>query len=522
MAIADVTVYGQSVETAGTKTQRTRGTSTPNTTKQPRPETDGHKISNLVMRTLYESMEPVDLIDTLTQKAKDPLLKYRNSEGEINRDKVPDKLYIVAIVTEIMEAARKQNLALCVRHGVIYGFNGVYWDEISDEKVKQALSLMAIRLGYPSPAAAKVSDFRDKIFKQLIAEGIEEAPEPPKDGPTLINLANGTLEVTKEGVRLREHRMEDFLTYCLDYAYDETAKCPIFDRYLLRVLPDEDDRKILQEFLGYAFTKGLKLEKALVLYGDGSNGKSVLFEVVTQIFGEENIAHKGLGELCRQGERGNNHRAELENKLLNYASELNPEGANVDIFKAFVTQEPVTARRLYKNPFTYRPTAKLIFNTNKLPAEAERTDAYFRRFLIIPFKVKITDEEKDPNLHKKIIEHERPGVLNWIIAGLLRIVTNQKFTQSKNTTEAVEAYKREINSVAQFVEEYGITPSRLLYIPVAKLYADYSEFCDEAGFRRLNRSNFGKELIALGFEQRRVKENGKTVRCYMAQYDHED
>jgi putative DNA primase/helicase len=474
------------------------------TGKPTKPDfSDESKISNPLLRKLYRSMEKVDLVQTLIEKAGDPLSKYQNSDGEVNRDKVPVNLYIVAVVLEIIDTAKRNDLALCVKHGGIYAYNGKYWEELPEDSVKQALSLMAIRLGYPSPAAARVSDFRDKLYKQFIADGIEEAPEEKEGGPTLINLSNCTLEVTAQGVKPRKHSREDFLTYCLEYEYDETRKAPIFSKYLERVLPEAESRQVLQEFMGYSFTRGLKLEKALVLYGDGHNGKSVLFEVVTAIFGKKNIAHKGLGELCSKD--GYGHRAEIENKLLNYASEINPRGADIELFKAIVSQEPVTARRLYKDSFEFRPTVKLIFNANKLPAETERTEAYFRRFLILPFEVRITEEEKDPRLHEKIISQELPGVLNWIIEGLRRVVKNEKFTDSPKAGEAMETYRRESNSVAQFVEEYGLEKSNETITENKELYKAYTQFCSESGHRPMNQINFSKELKALEFKPHRTK-----------------
>jgi len=236
--------------------------------------------------------------------------------------------------------------------------------------------------------------------------------------------------------------------------------------------------------------------------------------VATAIFGKENISHKGLGELCKRGGEGDNRRAEGENKILNYSSELNPHGADVDIFKAIVSQEPVGARRLYNDSFTYRPTVKLIFNANKLPGETEKTEAYFRRFIILPFEVTIPESERDPELSNKIIRAELPGVLNWIIAGLQRVTANRRFTKSPKADNALEAYKKESNSVAMFVEEYSITPTFSNFLPSGELYRTYSEFCNESGYRRLSKSNFGKEMKALGFESERKRVDKTLTRGY--------
>ena len=467
------------------------------------------------LELLYQRLEQVELIETMTEKIGDTLTKYRDNEsGEVIPSKVPLKYYIAAAVYEIVEAARKIGLGLAYRHGAIYAYTGTHWQEVPKDTMMRYLSKMALKVGFLSKMEARTPKFREDIFKQFAGDALEAAPEPPEGGPTLINLQNGTLEIDSGGVHLREHRPKDFLTYCLPYDYNPEERAPLFQAFLERVLPEQESRMILQEFMGYAFTRGLKLEKALVLYGSGANGKSVVFEVATAIFGKENISHKGLGELCKRGGEGDNRRAEVENKILNYSSELNPHGADVDIFKTIVSQEQVGARRLYNDSFTYRPTVKLIFNANKLPGETEKTEAYFRRFIILPFEVTIPESERDPELSNKIIRAELPGVLNWIIAGLQRVTANHSFTKSPKADNALEAYKKESNSVAMFVEEYSITPTFSNFLPSGELYRTYSEFCNESGYRRLSKSNFGKEMKALGFESERKRVDKTLTRGY--------
>ena len=66
--------------------------------------------------------------------------------------------------------------------------------------------------------------------------------------------------------------------------------------------------------------------------------------------------------------------------------------------------------------------ARLIFNCNELPRGNEFTDAYFRRFLIVPFDVTIPPEEQIKDLHSQIIENKLAGVFNWVLRGLARLL----------------------------------------------------------------------------------------------------
>ncbi len=112
-----------------------------------------------------------------------------------------------------------------------------------------------------------------------------------------------------------------------------------------------------------------------------ANGKSVFFEVVNSLLGgEENVSSYSLQSLTNDN---GYFRAMLGNKLVNYASEINGN-LETAIFKQLVSGEPVEARLPYGEPFTLTNYAKLIFNCNELPKDVEQSNAYFRRFLIIP------------------------------------------------------------------------------------------------------------------------------------------
>lgn len=92
----------------------------------------------------------------------------------------------------------------------------------------------------------------------------------------MINLNNGTLVLSSNGVELEAFDHRDFLTYQLQFNYDKNSTNQLFIDYLETVLPDKDTQRTLQEVCAYLFIKGLKLELIFFLYGSGANGKSVL------------------------------------------------------------------------------------------------------------------------------------------------------------------------------------------------------------------------------------------------------
>ena len=456
-----------------------------------------------MLEQITKSAKP--LIKVLIEDIGDTLEKYQNDSGGISPGKIPQKLWIVAIVFRLEHIARANGWGLAMENGGVYVYNGRYWERMDDDQLMRFLSEAAVKMGYHSPADAMTHTFKANIVKQYVAHVplLQRNDDPDR---VLINLQNGTFEVTAGGGRLRKHRPDDSLTYVLPYSYDEKAKRPLFDRYLNRVLPDSESRDVLQEFHGYVFSRALKLEKALILYGNGANGKSVQFEVTRALFGEANVSTKTLGDLI-DNDSGNDNRAKLKDKLLNYGSEIRGEKMDIDIFKRLVSGEPVAAREKYKTGFDLQNTCKFIFNANTLPKETERTHAYFRRFLIVPYTETIHENEKDTELHRKIIANELPGVLNWAIAGLMRLLKNKDFSRCEASAQVLEAYKKESNSVVLFIEDESLIPDSEARYPNKSLYTLYKEWCIDNGMRPLNNGNFSKELLDMGFE--RYKSGGE-------------
>ena len=144
----------------------------------------------------------------------------------------------------------------------------------------------------------------------------------------------------------------------------------------------------------------------------------------------------------------------IANKLVNYASEINGK-METSVFKQMVSGEPIPARLPYGKPMELKQYAKLIFNCNELPKDVEHTNAYFRRFLIIPFDVTIPEEEQDKKLHKKIINNELSGVFNWVLEGSNRMILQNGFTECEAAKNILEQYKTESNSVQLFLNESG-------------------------------------------------------------------
>lgn len=408
--------------------------------------------------------------------------------------------YRIYAIKNVVGLAKHKGWGLCKRNSSVYVYTGSHWEAVDPEDMQAFLGEAALRSGVPRFRADDYK-FRKELLEQFRSEAHLTQPSFSRD-VTLINLQNGTFEITTDTQGLREYRRADFMTHVLPFEYRQDAAAPIFRVFLDRVLPDAESRRVLAEFVGYVFVRGLKLEKALLLYGGGANGKSVFFDVLRALLGEQNASSYSLSSLTDS--KNGYYRAMLANKLVNYTSEIHSK-LEAHLFKQLVSGEPVEARLPYEKPFILTDYAKLIFNANELPRDVEHTHAFFRRFLIVPFTVTIPEAEQDKQLAEKIIRDELPGVFNWVLGGLKRLLVQGGFSECKAADDAVGQYRRESDSVAMFTDELGYKPSPDHHEPLGDLYKDYKSFCADDGFRALGKTNFSKRLQAAGYEVRKMK-----------------
>ena len=421
-----------------------------------------------------------------------------NRLEKLNFEERTHEHYIFTCTQKIIETADESGYGLCCSDGMIYLFNGEYWRQFPLPAFQNFMGKSAVKMGVKK-SLGNIYYFKEQLAKQFMSVAIRNDFEDDSAGcdKALVNLKNGTFEISNQGLRLRRPCKDDFLTYQLNFEYNEKAKCPLFDKFLDRVLPDKTLQMILAEYIGYLFikTEDLKLEKVLLLYGSGANGKSVVFEIVYALLGgKTNVSNFSLENLTNAN---GYYRAMLGGKLLNYSTEINGK-LNESVFKQLASGEPVGARVPYGEPFTLTNYGKMIFNCNALPKTSDHSDAFYRRFLIIPFDVTIPKHEQDKQLAKKITVRELPGVFNWVLEGFKRLIMQKGFTESWQTDAVNNDYKMEGNSVAMFIEDAGYSDSQNESISIGDLYDKYQAYCINEKHVSVTKRIFTSRLRAEG------------------------
>lgn len=454
-------------------------------------------------------------LQTILDQLKHIDFRTAAEDGGLAADnKLTKKVTLVVTIRELLRQAEDLGSGLAYDNGSYYLYSAGYWRGLDKQTLQAFLMAAAIKLGLKRNDAEHYEQ-QEALRKQFEALAVRLAPTQPSAELVPVNFRNGTLDITKQAQTMREARRADFIKYQLPYDYDPAATCPMFMAYLDKCCPDKTAQAVLAEFIGNALIPSLKLQKVLVLYGDGANGKSVFSDIVTELLGRANVTNYTMASLTREESHS---RFNLAGKLLNYSSE-NGLKINAEAFKALTAGDPIEARRLYGDPFIMDNYAKLMFNCNVLPKDIEQTEGYFRRFLIIPFSVKITEAEKDPRLAERITAKELPGILNWVLEGLRRLLQTERYTYCEAATVELENYKKESNSALCFIEDCAIQPSNddSSKMPLQRLYGMYDTYCKESGNRfKMSRRTFAKTLRSQGFRDTR-QGPGTYFYCYYSQ-----
>ena len=460
-----------------------------------------------VLKGLLNYFSPLDFPAKTFEDYEKLLIKYESKDlskeekedlrGKMGQYKLQDKHYYIATIQEINDVAIANNWAIVEHNECIYLYNGSFWGRIEDQNFKLFLGQVAAKLGVPKIINNHYA-FRDHLMKQFKAIQIFATPEVDND-KIHINLKDCILQIENGVVSKIPKNKELFITYELPYNYMPEATCDKFQIFLNEVVPDITTQNLLAEYVGYLFirngSKSIKAEKVLILFGSGCNGKSVFGEIIEALLGVFNVSAYSLQQLTT--EKGT-HRAEIEDKILNLGTEIGSK-LDADTFKKLASGESVEAERKYKNPYIMKNYAKLIFNCNQLPKDVEHTNAYFRRFLIVTFNVEIPDEKQDKELKNKIVSTELPGILNWALSGLNRLLSQGKFTVSEESQETLRRYKIETDPVLMFLEELNIVKSNDNYYTLKALFDAYNEFSSENRFKSITKQTFKGRLIANRF-----------------------
>lgn len=392
---------------------------------------------------------------------------------------------------------KRHNQDVMYTRGIWYRYDAGVWSQYHDQEMSG--DLWNVLEEYESKDRVRPSKGVKDSVMDMVKARLFVNEDRVDAAPHLINLTNGVFNLN-DG-RLYPHNPDFYLTTQLPFAYDPDATAPLWQMYLLSTLveersttPDKELIEFVQEAVGYSLTTNVEHHVAFWCYGEGANGKGVLFHTLEQLGGTSAIA-LNIGLLHREQYQ----LANLAGKRIALCSEASATKNLVEdaLVKSLVGGDTISVRQIRREPFMLQPTAKLWWSMNELPAVADTSEGFWRRMQVIPFNRQFKKGERILDL-KERLDKELPGIFNWALAGLRRLRKMGGFTVPQQVKDSTERYRRESNPVVLFIEDECYIEKDIHKEALSSLvYTRYASWCKDNGFKPLSSKNLKHEMERL-------------------------
>lgn len=380
-------------------------------------------------------------------------------------------------------------------------YKDTHWEYMNDRELKT----WCMGKVNPEPSVQDMNEFVGQIKSHNLTslEGLDKTRQGH------INFQNCVLNIHTGKVH---QSSPDFGFFDVrPYNYNANAKAPVFEKFVLDIMSGSEEKaQLLKEYAGYCISGDYPwLQKAMLLVGDGSNGKSLFVDTLGEVVGESAHTAVPIQELS-----SHTMRYSLVNKLFNFSEETSVRAfGDGSTFKNIVSGGLLTVKQLYIQPHVARISAKLLIACNDIPSTLDSTHGFIRRLVILMFNELYTpgDGRFDGDLKNKL-RQEIPGICNSILKAYKECIARGYLLHVDEVKKVVDEYAEENNSVLHFVREV-LVEDPLGEIKVADAYEEYKIMCERDTIKPKTASWFGRDLAKIMKKPAKTTSRlGKSVR----------
>lgn len=391
-----------------------------------------------------------------------------------------------------------------IRHwrGVWMKYNGRGWKSTNEVEVRKRL--MGYLQKHMENGGMTTRHYTGAVMEHMISTAMvglsEDVPmpswlrgeshEPATNWMSFSNrVAVNVISVAK-GMSLKKDSCVRPATPALfskdfvNYPFEPKAKCPMFMRYLKSSLPDAESQNALQEMFGYLLADTCMHGVFFYLYGPTSrNGKTVTLDILRKLVGVHNVSVLGLPRLADKFATW-----QLTECKVNLHGEASNGAKSTAVhqveskFKDFCDGGVVDCEKKGENPYSSPCRARFLFAANYLPHFMDRSPAIWDRMRILVFPRRFLGHERIPRLAELISKAELPGIFNWAMVGLGRVLKRRAFVETKSGLAEKETHQLTCNNEAEFLQHWKYVkgePSDKVSVP--KMYSRYKDRMRETG-----------------------------------------
>lgn len=351
----------------------------------------------------------------------------------------------------------------------------------------------------------------DRVYKLIISNiALEKQYEDINKYPSSwINFKNGMFDVKEWN--MIPHDPKYLSTNQIPYSFfpdvnmKGSTSSNTIDKFINDVIPDQEDRTMLFEYIGYCMVRDTSKQKFMTITGPGGTGKSTIIRLIEKLIGKDNICSVALQDLTKRF-----YPTQLQGRLLNSCADISKTAIEqTDVIKKITGEDSLMGEYKGGAIFTFKSYAKLLFSANEIPISLDdKSNAFYRRFLII--RIEKRGEHID-NLEDKL-EEEILILLQHVVYGLRDLYSRGYIFESKGSKENVVELYKDSDTAMAFIEE-ELTYDIHSKTSRDKLYAEYERYCLSNDRGALSRNGFYKNLRTKGYTETTDPQGIRYFKC---------
>jgi putative DNA primase/helicase len=407
-------------------------------------------------------------------------------------------------------------LRFCHHTGAWFQWTGTHWRK---DETDLAFQFARVLGREASDAAGLTAKEVKEVRKVTFASGVERfargdpafavTADSWDADPFLLGTPAGTVDLRTGSIRAPDPR--DGITKLTSVAPADEAACPIWLGFLDEATGGDPGLvRFLQQWCGYSLTGDTREHALVFVYGSGGNGKTVFLNTTSRIASGYATNAPMDTFAASKTDRHPTDLAMLRGARMVTASETEEGRAWAESrIKQMTGGDPVTARFMRQDFFTYQPQFKLTIVGNHKPVLRNVDEAARRRFNLVPFTRK--PAQPDRQLETKL-QHEWPAILRWMIEGCLDWQANG-LLQPDAVKAATAEYFDNQDLFGQWLEDECDVEAGNDYKweTTATLFTSWSEYAQRAGESPGSKRSFSEAMQRRGFEP---SKGSKGVRIF--------
>ena len=422
-----------------------------------------------------------------------------------------------------------------------YVFNGKYFERTSWDVIEVGLESWLEEMG-----VGALDRNRRSMYTYMCSLSSRIKDRILKPDLSVMCFENGVVDMSNLKLVPYSSKFDVVKMYPFKFDRKEIYNCRTWKAFLGEawlpvqgmdgILPEKDKRRLLQMFLGACLVnrRDISFEYFLILQGTGANGKSVIYRVLRDLFGEEEILNIKLSQFAKGGDEQLRAAFSMDGKRLMYCTEsTRSDFTDTSTIKAISSGEPIACREIGGNITMMQRPPVMICNSNYRWKQADfmrRDDpedtSMQRRAVIVNFEKTIPTDKRDTMLAERM-KAERAGIFAWIVKGLCELkkngwkmpeTVNGKIDERLNrmcSTVVTDDGRHIDGSVSEWLKYKHCVPASSderieLHFSATELKRNYDRFCKRAGVVPVSQRKLSLDMLSMGYERKQMAGKGNA------------